>query len=344
MSTEWRINADGDVTPPPGEEGWTRALDGAVSAWRDGKPILRTSGSTDTPKEYRFTAQAVTASANDTARHFGLDGRSVSAWSALPATGTGGRMMVWRALILGWNLSVAAPSARPRPETGGDGLPHDFAVATPMQMAHVLDVGALASSRQWLLGGAPIPRGLEARLADAAAASGCTIHHGFGMTETLTHIATRALGSDLYRTLPGIAIFVDGTGALIVEAPGRGISRLQTQDAVELVETGAGRGFKWLGRLDDVINSGGLKVHPAVLERAWSIPLAELMGPRRWYIAGREDGTLGQRISVIVEGDRDEALAESVLETLSGEGNRRPRTVEFRSAFAMTDTGKVRRI
>ena len=164
------------------------------------------------------------------------------------------------------------------------------------------------------------------------------------MTETLTHIATRALGSDLYRTLPGIAISVDRFGALMVDAPGRGISRLRTRDAVELVETDAGPNFRWLGRLDDIINTGGLKVHPAALERAWSDQLAKLMGPRRWYISGREDDTLGQRITVVVEGTRDDALADRVLEVLSGEGNTRPRSVEFRTDFAMTDTGKVRRI
>ena len=344
MSAEWRINRSGEVTPPPGAGSWIRDLDEAVAAWCDGQPILRTSGSTGTPKEHRFTPQAVMASARDTALHFGLNGRHVSAWSALPATGTGGRMMVWRALILGWDLSVAKPSACPVPEKGKDASPHDFAVATPMQMAHVLDAGALSCSRKWLVGGAPVHPDLEARMAHAAGASGCTIHHGFGMTETLTHIATRALGSDLYRTLPGIAISVDRFGALMVDAPGRGISRLRTRDAVELVETDAGPNFRWLGRLDDIINTGGLKVHPAALERAWSDQLAKLMGPRRWYISGREDDTLGQRITVVVEGTRDDALADRVLEVLSGEGNTRPRSVEFRTDFAMTDTGKVRRI
>lgn len=344
MSRAWRISASGEVAPPSGGEPWTAPLEESVIQWRERRPCASTSGSTGPPRECRYAPQAVEASAHATARHFGLDFRTVCAWSALPATGTGGRMMVWRALVLGWDLSVAEPSACPVMEARREGRAYDFAVATPMQARHLMATDALPLSKQWLLGGAPLPPGLEVQLMEQAQASGCTIHHGFGMTETLTHIATRPLGSALYRPLPGIALSSGASGGLVVDAPERGVVQLQTEDAVELVETENGVAFRWLGRLDDVINSGGLKVHPAALERTLSERLVPFMGSRRWYLVGREDGLLGQRITLVVEGPEDGPLAERVLSASASEGTLRPRAVEFKLTFSMTPTGKVRRI
>ena len=104
-------------------------------------------------------------------------------------------------------------------------------------------------------------------------------------------------------------------------------------------------GFRWLGRLDDVINTGGLKVHPADLERRIAPLVLPLMGKRRWYLAGRPHAITGQQVTLILEGEEDPTLGLSLLEQLA-EGHPqpdRPRAVEWRERFEETATGKVLR-
>ena len=343
MNSVWRI---GHGAPPATTAGapWMTALDAAAAAWRLGTPTSRTSGTTGDPVLHAYHPDAVRASALATARHFGLENKGLTAWSALPASGTGGSMMVWRTLILDWDLTVSKPAAAPvaPPARSADGR-YGFAVATPMQARHLMESGQLQRFHLLLLGGGPLSPDLEEQLHREGTRCGCALHHGFGMTETLTHIATRPLGSPRYLPLPGVSLRSNAAGALIVDAPGRGVHQLVTQDAIAWDDGDAPGAFRWLGRLDDVINSGGLKVHPAALERELSAVLDPVMKGRRWYVTGRADAQLGERIAVVVEGKADSVMAAAALEALSGKGATRPRDVEFVSRFEETDTGKVRR-
>ena len=350
MTDTWRITARGAVKQGPSPRDWHAGFDAALDLWRQGTPRAETSGSTGAPQPHDFTAQAVRASAESTAVHFGLKpqaGGAIHAWSALPPSGTGGRMMVWRALVLGWELTVSPPSASPTvpPADTADGRYH-FAVATPMQAAHLLDSGQLPRFHTLLLGGAPVSASLEQRLIRAAGQAKMKLYHGFGMTETLTHIATRALGDPAYCTLPGIGIATNEAGALVVHAPERGVHHLVTRDAIELrpMTNGAdAQAFTWLGRLDDVINSGGLNLHPSAIEAELGPRISALIQGRRWYVAGRTDSRLGHRVALVLEGAEDTALEEAVMNAVRDMGLSRPRSVEFMALFEETNTGKVRR-
>ncbi|MDA8695488.1 AMP-binding protein [Flavobacteriales bacterium] len=352
MSEFWRISAEGRVHPPSGDAAWTAGFLAAKDQWTKACPMALTSGSTGQPVEHRFSTEAVLASAEATAQHFGLDHpdvETVAAWSALPAAGTGGRMMVWRALALGWDLTVSRPAAAPAvpPVAVPHGRYH-FAVATPLQAKHLMDSGQLHRFSILLLGGAPVSPVLEAALEQAALQARCRIYHGFGMTETLTHVATRSLGTEAYTALPGVEIGTAASGALTLDIPRRGVQQLVTKDAVEILPEPSsgdvdGRQFRWLGRLDDVINSGGLKFHPATLERRWSSPLKATLGNRRWFVTGRPDHSLGARVTLVVEGPNNSTLEAAVLDALADEGNARPRSVEFQQHFTETASGKVRR-
>ena len=353
MSRPWRIAAQGRVHPPSDHGTWTSEFDAAVDQWHRAIPWASTSGSTGTPVEHRFTMEAVQASAASTADHFGLDQarcKEVMAWSALPAAGTGGRMMVWRSLALGWDLTVTQPSLTPQvPVAPSSSGRYHFAAATPLQAEHLMASDQLSRFAILLLGGAPLSPGLEAALQEAAGRSDCRIFHGFGMTETLTHIATRPLGTEAYTALPGVQIGTTETGALVLNVPQRGVHGLVTADAVKLhfdplaAQDESARQFSWLGRLDDVINSAGLKFHPAALEREWSSPLDRVVNGRKWYVTGRPDDSLGARVTLVVEGKHDPDLASNILDTLNVAGNARPRSVEFRATFQETASGKVRR-
>jgi O-succinylbenzoic acid--CoA ligase len=187
---------------------------------------------------------------------------------------------------------------------------------------------------------------LEQRLIRAAGQAKMKLYHGFGMTETLTHIATRALGDPAYCTLPGIGIATNEAGALVVHAPERGVHHLVTRDAIELrpMTNGAdAQAFTWLGRLDDVINSGGLNLHPSAIEAELGPRISALIQGRRWYVAGRTDSRLGHRVALVLEGAEDTALEEAVMNAVRDMGLSRPRSVEFMALFEETNTGKVRR-
>lgn len=320
-------------------------FDAVVAEWQDGQPASCTSGSTGQPTTHRFHPDAVRASARATAAHFGLQGNNIRTWSALPAAGTGGRMAVWRALILGWDLTVSSPSSAPVvPPYGSDrDGRYDFGVATPMQARHLLTSGQLGRFHQLLLGGAPLDPKLETALIEAGTSQHCQIHLGFGMTETLTHIATRPLGKKAFHPLPGITLRIREDQRLEIDAPDRGVQQLLTQDAAEWADSTDSMRFHWLGRCDDVMNTGGIKVYPGAVEGQLGPHIDPLIGHRRWYITGREDTVLGNRITLVVEGPRDEELARSILAAGGSLGNVRPRAVEFMPVFESTATGKLLR-
>jgi len=344
MTATWRI-ASGKLVPPSQPEPWMEVFDQVAQEWMANQPTSPTSGSTGPPVLHRFAPDDVRASALATARHFNLVGPRIATWSALPTSGTGGRMAVWRALALGWDLTVSPPSAHPSLPTvveSGDER-FDFGVATPMQARHLLETNQLSRFRQLLLGGAPLHPGLERDLAEEGHRTGCRIQMGFGMTETLTHVATRSLGEAAYRPLPGVVISIDTDQSIVIDAPERGVKRFRTRDAGKWTSTSDPVGFHWLGRLDDVLNSGGIKVHPHEIERRIAPEIEAHIGSRRWYISGRKDEVMGDRITLIVEGEADAALTRNLLADCADLGNIRPRSVEFISCFEQTETGKVRR-
>lgn len=349
MSHCWRIISGNPVVATP-ENDWGVPFDQVAAEWRSGSPTATTSGSTGLPATHRFSPDAVRASALATARHFGLTGTGIRTWSALPASGTGGRMAVWRALILGWDLTVSMPSSTPSlPASIGNGAPggadpYHFGVATPMQARHLLESNQLSRFRQLLLGGAPLDPGLEKALQKAGQVRGCRLHMGFGMTETLTHIATRPIGTEAYRPLPGVAVDIQDDQSIVIDAPGRGVHHLHTRDAGAWISTPDAQEFQWLGRLDDVVNSGGIKVHPNEVERQIAGAIEARIRSRRWYVCGRKDERLGERVTLVIEGAGDGVLAEKLLADCMHLGNTRPRTVEFRAQFEQTETGKVRRM
>lgn len=342
----WRFPSTAGAGPVPD---WVVPFLDVDTDWSQGRAEAHTSGSTGTPKRISFDRQAVKASAHATARHFQLNGgvRTLETWSALPVAGIGGRMMWWRARILGWSLTQSRPSARPDAPLPEREARYDFGVATPQQAAHLAESGQLDRFSTLLLGGGALSPSLEFTLQAAATAAGVDLHLGFGMTETLTHVATRRLGSPVYVPLLGVLWSLDAEGGLVLDVVDRGVHQLATRDAVDAAtdpETGQ-PGFRWLGRLDDVINTGGLKVHPAALERALDPIIRHHVGPRRWYLAGRPHDITGSEVTLILEGPQDPQLGPALLSALANAHPHpdRPRNVVWMDRFEETATGKVRR-
>jgi O-succinylbenzoic acid--CoA ligase len=166
------------------------------------------------------------------------------------------------------------------------------------------------------------------------------------MTETITHIALERIGAEedgVFHTLPGVAINADERNCLNIETsflPGA----IATNDVVEIISP---RRFRWLGRWDNVINSGGIKVNPEILEDKLVAIFSRLNIQRRYFIASLPDPNLGERIVLFVEG---KPLPNGVKDRISEEMLNNflkfeiPRQIIVLERFSYTATGKINRL
>jgi O-succinylbenzoic acid--CoA ligase len=164
----------------------------------------------------------------------------------------------------------------------------------------------------------------------------------YGMTETITHIAAKKLNhvaslqgemtkQSFYQTLPNITIYKDDRNCLVIDAPKVTENILFTNDVVQLISD---RQFEWLGRFDNVINSGGIKLHPEKIEEKFTEIIVN-----RFFVAGMPDEKLGEKLVLIVEGNAQEINYESI-ELSKFEV---PKEIYFVKNFAATDSGKIQR-
>lgn len=236
-------------------------VEDVVAWWNSGSAAytLHTSGSTGAPKELMLQRVHIEASALATIAFFGLSEGQRSPL-LLSAKSVGGFMMVVRALMAGLKLDILPVERRPATRLG---LRYDFVALVPEQAA------TLAADTKFnptdfhctLLGGADVRPELE----DALSRWPRPVYHGYGMTETLSHVALRQLGQGrTYQGLPGV-LFAQKGDALVVDNPSRGVRKLVTTDAAKVLSNSE---FEWLGRLDGVVVSAGKKIFPEVVEAA----------------------------------------------------------------------------
>ena len=160
------------------------------------------------------------------------------------------------------------------------------------------------------------------------------------MTETVSHIAVKKLNnftgdaSDKYfTTLPGINISKDDRGCLVIDAPKLSDDTIITND---LVEIHSDNQFEWIGRIDNMINTGGIKVFPEQIEEK----LQDKMNGRQFFIYGIEDDTLGEKVTMVVEGsgeDFDKTLFDAL------DKFEKPKDILFTRKFKETASGKIHR-
>ncbi len=289
---------------------------------------VKTSGSTGAPKLIRLQKQHMVNSAIATGDFFGIQVGD-KALHCLPSRFIAGKMMLVRAMILGLELDLVEPSSQPLSTVSGT---YDFSAMVPLQLQNSLtDINRIKTI---LVGGAAVSEDLQA----AIQLKKTRVFETYGMTETITHIAAKRLNgkqlSEAFQVLPDVGIDLDQRGCLVIEAPNVSEEKIVTNDLAEIVSEGH---FKWLGRHDNVINSGGLKLIPEQIEAK----LAEII-TQRFYVMGIDDSGLGEKMVLIVEG---EGKSQELLEKIKGlstiNKHEIPKEIFFVSAFEETETGKV---
>jgi o-succinylbenzoate---CoA ligase len=298
----WNPDLNQLVTGPPPTEPYFKAAYDFCRAWLRGESdfVLNTSGSTGVPKPILLQKSQMEASARMTGTALRLPA-GTKALVCLNIEYVAGRMMLVRALVLDWAIVVAEPAANPLAELRQDTV-IDFVAMVPLQLATCLEDESTRAKVERcgkiLLGGAPIPLSLENKIQKLQV----PVYQSYGMTETVSHVALRRVNgperAEEYQILDGIDFGIDGRGCLWVRGAVTNFNTIQTNDLVELKPEGT---FLWLGRVDSVINSGGVKVHLDKLDRVVEQVLNEmhLSNPFfHWYEA---DEKLGQKLVLFLE-------------------------------------------
>ncbi len=291
---------------------------------------IQTSGSTGTPKRITHSKTAMQNSAKLTGNYFNFK-QGQKALLCLPIHKIAGIMMLVRAIV--WKMQLY--TIPPKLKLDLSNLPTlDFAPLLPSQAIQSFD--ELAKIQTVLLGGVSLPQQLLMQIKGHSS----QFFHSYGMTETISHIAICNLQKNvnIYSVLPEIAISVNAENCLRIDALMLEVKNLQTNDIVELLTE---KTFRFLGRIDSVINSGGLKIIAEDVERQLSDYISQ-----PFYITGTADDKLGEKVTLFIEGD---AWQEDKIKALKAQFQRIvpkqavPRTIIFQEKFSYTETGKVKR-
>ncbi|WP_341221310.1 AMP-binding protein [Polaribacter atrinae] len=307
--------------------------------------IVKTSGSTGVPKDIKLQKSKMINSALATGAFFDLK-ENTTALLCLPTEYIAGKMMLIRALTLGWQLDVVAPTSFP---LRGIKKTFDFSAMVPLQLENSLN--SLNQIKKLIVGGGVVSRQLENKILNTT----CTVFATYGMTETITHIAVKRLNNfssiernmsmkslqkGFYETLPSVEIYKDDRNCLVINALEVSNEVIFTNDIVNLVSETQ---FEWLGRFDNVINSGGIKLHPEKIEEK----LSEIIS-KRFFVAGIPDSTLGEKLVLIIE---DSYTSNEVEVSFKLKINQLkaltkfeiPKEIYFVTKFIETETNKIQR-
>lgn len=259
-----------------------------IEEWRNPFPfvIAHTSGSTGTPKEIKLLKSDMVASARGTIKFFGINEKS-TLYLPLSTSYIAGKMQVVRAMEANCRLMVETPSNHPLSFDIDDEI--DLLPIVPSQIPGLLNSMTLNRVNHLIVGGAPISPESELSLVE----TGIDAYATYGMTETCSHVALRKLGTDIFKALPGFSFELDNRDCLIINSDIMSFGRLVTNDIVELLDKDS---FRWVGRHDNVINSGGIKLYPEKIENA----IAKLFPTDSlFYVTSRSSDKWGEEAVVV---------------------------------------------
>ena len=316
-----------------GADSFPLSLANFLTEWFDEKTTLKvhTSGSTGTPKELFVEKQRMLNSARATINFLGLK-KGDTALLCMPLPYIAGKMVVVRALTAELNLLLVTPCGHPLHAISQ--IP-TFAAMTPMQVFNSLEVPEereiLMQIEHLIIGGGAI----DSKMAEVLHTFPRNVWSTYGMTETLSHIALRRLSgtaaSHWYTPFEGVTLSLSKENTLVIDAPNVCPEILQTNDIVTFNELGQ---FRILGRKDNTINTGGIKVQIEEVEAK----LHDLL-TFPFLITSAPDPKFGEHIVLLAEGNYppEEVLQKAFAHLPT---YWRPKTTVIVDQLPLTGTGK----
>ncbi|MDG2370870.1 MAG: AMP-binding protein [Flavobacteriales bacterium] len=305
-----------------------------IKKWNDTTKFLSvdTSGSTGNPKTITLSKKAVINSAKATNSFFGLNESNLYLM-CLPIKYIAGKMMLIRSIESNAKMCFANSYSNPIKDLD---QPIDFCAMTPFQLKN-----SITSSKEkfkWIktliIGGGIIDKKLEKELYTIS--TNC--YQTFGMTETISHIALRKIDSKLssnqYNCLDHVTINSNEINQLIINSKSLGIKNMISNDIIELIDN---KTFKWIGRIDNVINSGGIKHYPELLEKK----IEEHLQGTIFFIDKIEHTELGEQIILIIENSKNIKIKTDIFKNFSS--YEIPKKIFELDEFIYTNNNKINR-
>ncbi len=320
---------------------WTKDIYKFILEWLDANNFIEahTSGTTGKPKRILLEKNKMVASALKTGAYFNLE-KDAKALLCLSPNYIAGKMMVVRSFVLGLDLRIVEPNGNPLKESVFEEI--DFAAMVPLQVMNSLQnkntLSQFRKIKKTIIGGGVVSKSLHQILQKEKNSCYAT----YGMTETITHIAVKKLNgkdaSDVYETLDNVNVTIDSRNCLVIAASDVADEKVVTNDLVEIISP---KEFKWLGRHDNIINSGGVKIIPEEVERI----LGQFL-ERRFFVSSQSDELLGNRLILIIEGQEFSKKEKIELSTFMKNNLPKysiPKEIFFVEKFIETDSGKIKR-
>lgn len=323
-----------------------KLLSSFLEEWYSSNSLhFHTSGSTGTPKDIVLSRNQLEHSAKRTNRFFGINRRS-RLHSAISFEYIGGKMMIVRSLVSGCELTYSEPSLHVSPHDGKGRI--NLMSVVPAQMNYIIDnIGCFSEVDNFLLGGSAI----DDRLWDRISQLNINAWESYGMTETASHIAIRRItGSANQRPrfvpLKGVRLTLDEENCIQVED--NEIS-VKTNDIATLYPDGS---FMIIGRRDDIIVSGGIKILPQDIEKIIASALAPL--GIQYFISSLPDEIWTQRLVLVCVRDETDKRSQEYLRNEIRHSidlvptdilpkKKRPKEILFLPSLPLTKSGKLMR-
>lgn len=298
---------------------------------------VKTSGSTGKPKVIQLKKEFMINSVLATGDFFDLY-ENTTALLCLSSDYIAGKMMLVRALTLGWQLDIVATTSEVKINKE-----YDFSAMVPMQVENsIVEINKI---KKLIIGGGVVSEELKNKLQKIKT----EVYATYGMTETITHIAVKKINNfpslrgtkqSFYQVLPNVKIYIDTRNCLVIRAPKVSEELVVTNDVVQLISDTK---FEWLGRFDNVINSGGIKLHPEKIEEK----LSEII-TQRFFVSGIKDEVLGEKLILVVEENVTSSTVEKsfllkIKKINSLSKYETPKEIYFVDTFFETETKKIQR-
>ena len=302
---------------------------------------VQTSGSTGIPKVFEIEKKRMLNSAKMTCDFLGLK-EGDTALLCLPVQYISGKMMLVRAIERKLKVIISVPSSAPEISENVE-----FCAMTPLQVQNSLD--KIHFIKNLIIGGAAVSEKLKSQISRELSTinhqPSTNIYETYGMSETLSHIALKQISpvqEEYFTVLNDVEISVDERNCLKIFAPKLNPEILQTNDIVELMHFDSAQGdkkqFKFLGRFDNVINSGGVKIFAEELEN-----LVKKHIDRDLVFLGKTDEILGEKLVLVIEGSEDGNLKSQISNLKFENKFHSPKEIFFLEKFPRAENGKVLR-
>lgn len=353
------LTIDGRKIEDPGESSlndYEEVVFRFIREWLSEKQVfeLQTSGSTGAPKTIKAGRRQMEASARATLDFLKIPPSS-PVTLCIDARFVGGIMQLVRALISNHPLQAISPSAKLSDQLSGY-TSLGLLSLVPLQLYELLANGAdiLNRANAILIGGGPFNEQVLPQLAQI----NVPVYHTYGMTETLSHIALRRLnrvpaesptGSPTgfptgfptaFTVLPGIEIKTDERSCLVIKGEVTSFEEVVTNDVVDMLDS---HSFVWKGRIDEVVNSGGIKIFPEEIDEKIRSEIQSAFGECHYFSYGLPNHKLGQQLVLFVETSDKNVNIQHVLATLKSRLPRfhGPKEVFVLDHFFKTGSGKI---